>query len=121
MIRKLHILHPNNSICNIEFVDVEVDCLVYVRHAKDAFSHLWKTGTDLSLVTSGGSEYQVRGAATLKARDATTNFVRGMMRSFFFGRGKVLNGTFKTYCVSGSQRCSSSRECHILYMSRDTL
>ena len=49
---------------------------------KYIFSRLRKTGIDSVLVTTDGSEFQMRGAATLKARDATTNLVRGRTRSF---------------------------------------
>ena len=59
--------------------------------SKYVFSLLRETSTDSARVTSGGSEFQMRGAATLKARDATTNLVRGMTRFFFFRPSEVFD------------------------------
>ena len=70
------------------------------------------------LVISGGSEFQMWGATTLKARDATTNLVRGMTKSILSAERWFRVGT---YFVNNSLRGFGSPVCRILYVSRDTL
>ena len=81
-------------------------------------SLLRKIGTDLALLTSSECEFQMPGAAALKARYATTNLVCGITKSFLTLEQKFRDGT---YSVNNSLRSSGSPHGHILYVSRDTL
>ena len=65
---------------------------------------------------SGGSVFEMRGAAVLKARDAATNLVRGISKSFLFTERRFRVGTNS---VNNSVRSSGSTYCRILYAIRE--
>ena len=70
---------------------------MFVGRAKYVSRLLRKTGTDSVLVTSGGSEFQMWGAATLKARDGTSNLFCGMTRSFLSPNARV-SSSLNIFC-----------------------
>ena len=73
---------------------------------------------DSALVTSVGSEFNVPGAATLKARDARASLVRGISRSLLSDDLRLRVGTCS---ISNALRCYGSPVCRILYESNETL